>query len=82
MMQIMAGKPATGSPQISVLMKKYNSSRMDTPQKTTPVMDAIASGAVEKAVMPSMEYRNSFQKFHLVSPATRSTFSYSNHLVR
>ena len=28
-----------------------------------------------------MEYLNRLQKFHLVAPATRSTFSYSNHLV-
>ena len=34
-----------------------------------------------KAVIPSMEYTSSFQKFHLVSPLARSTFSYSSHLV-
>ena len=29
----------------------------------------------------SREYTRSFQKFHLVSPLARSTFSYSSHLV-
>ena len=51
-------------------------------ERSTPMMEASARGAVEKATMPSMEYRNSLKKDHLVSPATRSTFSYSNHLVR
>ena len=39
------------------------------------------SGIVENATIPSIEYRNNFQKDHLVSPATRSTFSYSSHFV-
>ena len=36
---------------------------------------AISSGVVEKPTMPSMEYLNRPQKFHLVVPATRSMFS-------
>ena len=31
--------------------------------------------------MPSMEYLNSPQKLHFVSPATRSTFLYGSHFV-
>ena len=40
-----------------------------------PNQEAMLSGALEKLMMPSMAYLNSFQKLHLVSPATRSTFS-------
>ena len=50
-------------------------------QNTTPITDDIASGTVENAVIPSSEYKNSFQKFHFVSPWVRSTFSYSSHFV-
>ena len=41
-------------------------------QNRIPTKEAISSGAVEKAVIPSMEYTSSFQKFHLVSPLARS----------
>ena len=41
----------------------------------------MASGAVEKAVMPSMEYRSSLRKLHFVSPATRSRLTYSSQCV-
>lgn len=51
-------------------------------QKNTPMTDASIKGTVEKAVIPSREYKNNFQKFHFVSPLARSTFSYSSHLVR
>ena len=53
----------------------------DTTQKKIPIIDEIAKGAVEKATIPSIEYKNSFQKDHLVSPATRSVFLYSSHFV-
>ena len=52
-----------------------------TPQRAIPPKEASASGATEKAVMPSIEYLNSFQTDHLVSPAARLMFSYSSHLV-
>ena len=44
-------------------------------QKMTPAAAAASSGVVEKPTMPSMEYLKRLQKFHLVWPATRSTFS-------
>ena len=47
----------------------------------TPKITGISKGAVEKAIMPSMEYKRSFQNDHLVSPATRSIFLYSSHLI-
>jgi hypothetical protein len=50
-------------------------------KSSTPTIEATASGLEEKAIMPSSEYKNSFQKDHLVSPAFRPIFSYSNHFV-
>ena len=60
---------------MNIIIKK------DIKQNNKPKIDAMASGAVEKAIIPSSEYKNNFQNDHLVSPATLSTFSYSNHLV-
>ena len=40
-----------------------------------PNHDAILSGTLEKLTIPFTEYLRSFQKLHLVFPATRSTFS-------
>ena len=81
-MQMVAGKPATGSPQMMVLKKKNKIRIKATTQNSTPTTEAMASGKVEKPMMPSMDYKSSFQKDHFVSPATRATFSYSSHLVR
>ena len=50
-------------------------------QNKHPIIVDITSGAVEKAVIPSNEYTNNFQKDQVVLPATLSTFSYSNHFV-
>ena len=44
-------------------------------------INGITKGKVEKAIIHSIEYKNHFQKDHLVSPAALSTFSYSNHFV-
>ena len=82
MMQMVAGKPATGSPQMMVLMKKYKMRIKAIRQNRTPTTEAMANGAVEKPMMPSMDYKSSFQNDHFVSPATRWMFSYSSHLVR
>ena len=41
----------------------------------------MCSGLVLNATMPSIEYEKSEKKLHFVSPATRSTFSYSSHSV-
>ena len=75
MMQTRLGQPEVGSPNISArTMTKImpmNASR----QNRTPTPAAISSGVVEKPTMPSMEYLNRPQKFHLVVPATRSMFS-------
>lgn len=46
-----------------------------------PKPEAIESGTSEKLTIPSNAYLNNFQKFHLVSPATRSTFSNGNQYV-
>ena len=53
----------------------------DNKQNKIPNTDANTNGAVEKAIIPSIEYKNNFQKLHFVSPATLSTFSYSSHFV-
>ena len=76
------GQPETGSPKINFLTMINTIIRKAITQNRIPTKEAISSGAVEKAVIPSMEYTSSFQKFHLVSPLARSTFSYSSHLVR
>ena len=76
------GQPETGSPKISFLTMINTIIRKAITQNRIPTKEAISSGAVEKAVIPSMEYTSSFQKFHLVSPLARSTFSYSSHLVQ
>ena len=76
--QIVEAQPATGSPQISrrTIMKRRE--KTETAVIRIPNQDAICSGALEKLMMPSMAYPNSFQKFHLVTPAARSTFSYAS----
>ena len=50
-------------------------------EKMIPKKVEIDNGAVVKLTIPSMEYWNNPQNDHLVSPATLSIFSYSNHLV-
>ena len=50
-------------------------------QNNIPIIELKTRGVVEKATIPSMAYRNNFQNDHFVVPATRSIFSYSNHLV-
>ena len=47
-------------------------------KKTTPATDAMVKGTVENAIIPSREYRKSFQNDHFVSPFLRSMFSYSS----
>ena len=78
----MEGQPEVGSPKISVLTMIKMIATNATRQNTIPITDAITSGAVEKATMPSKAYRNNFQKDHFVSPADRSIFSYSSHFFR
>src|SRR5574344_2445151 len=80
-MQTRLAQPCTGSPKTSlrtmIKTMKANESRI-------PIMPATAekaSGFVENPMIPSIEYKKSFQNDHLVLPATRSTFSYSNHFV-
>ena len=53
----------------------------DIRQKRKPAIEATPNGAVEKATIPSMAYKNNFQNDHLVSPAILSIFSNSSHLV-
>ena len=72
------GHPDVGSPYTRVLtiikMIKIN----DITQKRIPTNEAIASGVVEKATIPSIAYWNNFQNDHLVSPATLSMFCHQN----
>ena len=81
LIQTIEGQPATGSPQISVRITRNNIIKSDTPQNTTPSTAATDKGATEKPVIPSREYLNSWRRDHFVSPALRSTFSYSSHSV-
>ena len=81
MMHTREGQPDTGSPKISFRTMINMIIKKAMIQNSTPTKEAIRSGAVENAVIPSREYTRSFQKFHLVSPLARSTFSYSSHLV-
>ena len=73
--QIVEAHPATGSPQIRRRTTMKIRNRKETQVISIPNQDAMFSGALEKLIMPSMAYLNSFQKLHLVVPATRSTFS-------
>ena len=50
-----------------------------TKHKIMPNTNINDNGLVENATIPSSEYLNNFQKFHFVSPAFLSMFSYSNH---
>lgn len=49
--------------------------KKDKKHNIIPATDAIAKGAVENPTIPYNEYKSNFQNDHLVSPATRSTFS-------
>ena len=81
--QTREGQPATeddGSIKARIIIIKIP---INAPiQNNMPNTEAIARGAVVNATIPSIEYLNNFQKLHFVSPAARSMFSYSNHLVR
>ena len=46
-----------------------------TMQKSVPMTEAMDSGTVENATIPSIEYSKSEKKLHLVSPATRLTLT-------
>ena len=74
-MQANDGHPPTGSPNTIVFITMTQIMINAARQETSPNIDAMANGAVEKAIIPWSEYLNSFQNDHLVSPATRSTFS-------
>lgn len=75
------GKPATASPQMIVFKIIQIIYKNAIIQNATPIIDAIDSGIVVNATNPSIEYRSKFQKDHVVSPATLSTFSYGIHFV-
>ena len=75
------GQPEVGSPKIKVLMIIKIIMINDIKQNRKPAIEAIAKGAVVKATIPSMAYKNNFQNYHLVSPATLLTFSNSSHFV-
>ena len=75
------GHPLVGSPQIRVLITINKIAKNAATQNASPKKDAIASGAVENPIIPSNEYKNNFQNDHFVSPAMRSTFLNSSHLV-
>ena len=73
-MLIMLGHPATGSPKSNALRTTIMMPMNAASQQKTPKNEAKARGTVEKPAIPSMEYLNNDQKFHLVFPATRSIF--------
>ena len=62
---------------VSVFMTVIIMSMNAMIQLIIPSIEAIASGAVENAMMPSREYLKSPQNDHEDVPAGRSTFSYS-----
>lgn len=75
------GQPAVGSPYNRVRMTIINIATKDPIDVARPTHTAIERGASEKEIIPSIEYWSNFQKDQLVSPATRSRFSYSRYLV-
>ena len=75
------GHPLVGSPYISFLIIINTIMTNAKSIQSIPKNEEITSGAVENPMTPSIEYINNFQNDHFVSPATLSTFSYSNHLV-
>ena len=56
-----------------ILMNVVKNSKNPKPRmsKIIPSTSEIISGTVEKAIIPSIEYLNSFQNDHFVSPAAR-----------
>ena len=80
-MHTVEGQPLTGSPKINVLITIIKIIINAIIENIEPKMEAICKGPTLKAVIPSKEYLNNFQKDHLVSPATLSTFSNSIHFV-
>ena len=81
MMHTSDGQPDVGSPNTTVLTIVKMISTNARKQNSSPSTETNASGAVENARIPSREYRNSFQKVHVVSPLLRSIFSYFSDLV-
>ena len=81
MMHTRDGHPDTGSPHTIVRTMMNRIMKKDSPQNTIPMTDARERGATENPVIPSREYRKSLRTDHFVSPAARSTFSYSSHFV-
>ena len=69
-------QPATGSPNISRRIMMTASAKNEKNVIVVPNQDAMLKGTCEKLMIPSIAYLNNFQKFHFVSPATLSTFSY------
>ena len=74
--QMIEAQPATGSPNISRRIMMTASAKNEKNVIVVPNQDAMLKGTCEKLMIPSIAYLNNFQKFHFVSPATLSTFSY------
>ena len=64
--QISVGNPATGSPHINVLVTIMDIIIIEMKKNNMPQKEEIANGLVEKAKIPSNEYRNKFQNDHFV----------------
>ena len=75
MTQIVEAHPATGSPKINCHTMTINNAIKEHNVIKIPNQEAMLIGACEKLIIPSIAYLNNFQKLHLVSPATLSTFS-------
>ena len=71
---IVDAHPATGSPKHTLLIIMISIIINAINVIPIPLHDAILRGTSEKLIIPSIAYLNNFQKFHFVSPATRSTF--------
>ena len=79
MITTVEAQPATGSPNTSLLIMIKSIAIIATIKLNTPAIEAMYSGALENATIPSRLYKKSCQNDHFVSPATLFTFSNSSH---
>ena len=75
MIQTKLAQPETLPPIVSFRIMINKIPKIDTINEIAPAHNERSSGASEKLMKPSIEYFNKLQKFHDVSPATRSRFS-------
>jgi len=61
-MQTKDGQPLVGSPHNNVLAIITHINKSEITQKSTPIIEAIAKGAAEKEIIPSIEYKKKKKK--------------------